>query len=842
MSLLWSLAMLVFAGDRSACAAEDPAVFYVSLEGDDHWSGRLPAPNAQRTDGPFRSLKRARDAVRAADAAQLRKVVLRGGTYYLPEPLHLGPEDSGTPEHPVVWTSYENETAILSGGRPISGWKRAEGGVWKASLPTDVVGRARIRQLRVGNEMQTLARHPNAVPDEPYSGGWLFARPKLNEAGAFGATVANIHTPGDWIEWQIDVPAARDYALWVYYGAYNEPFGRTDMAGRTTFQIDGGPDIPLQSLPDTGGWYSFAWSRCATLSLPAGVHVLRWTNRQGGGINFDAFALCDDPNWVPQGTDLAPPAEGCHLIVVQAEAWKAAQGREMTRDITYPASPDRLPFAEGDIPRGWDLTGADVMIFPAWGWVGGPIEIGGVNWDECFLTLTGQNVQQNVERGNRYYVRNVRQALDQPGEFYCDDQAGELLYIPKSPEFEKQEVVVPVLDRIIHIKGSPENDTWPEHIRFVGLDFKDTAYSPGLKSLYQDEDAAIWIEHAREIVIDGCTFSLLGGNGVNLCMNSTQCKVLGCKMTEMGGGGVIMTGDTATQPTNCVVAGCQMSFLGRIYKHVAGVYVTTGSGHRVAHNTITDVPRYAISFKSYGPNAFSHNNIAEFNEMLRTNLETNDTGAIETLGRDRQLSGNIIRYNLILDVVGMKHLPEGGLVSPFYTWGIYLDDYSSGTQVIGNIVARTYRGGYHNHLGWENVIENNIFVDGFLQQAEFNGGAEMRNNVFRRNIIVWSDPQAIYLRCSGWDRGVLRECDFNLLWWRAGDLAEQATAVSPEGTWPQWIAAGFDTHSNVADPLFADPQHDDYRLRPNSPAFELGFQPIPVEKIGVKGYRPEEWR
>jgi len=103
------------------------------------------------------------------------------------------------------------------------------------------------------------------VPGEPYTGGWLFARPKLNESGAFGSTVANIHTPGDWIEWEIEAPAAGEYALWVYYGALNEPFGRTDMAGRTTFQIDGGDDISLENLPDTGSWQAFRWSLSATL-------------------------------------------------------------------------------------------------------------------------------------------------------------------------------------------------------------------------------------------------------------------------------------------------------------------------------------------------------------------------------------------------------------------------------------------------------------------------------------------------------------------------------------------------------------------------------------------------
>jgi hypothetical protein len=56
--------------------------------------------------------------------------------------------------------------------------------------------------------------------------------------------------------------------------------------------------------------------------------------------------------------------------------------------------------------------------------------------------------------------------------------------------------------------------------------------------------------------------------------------------------------------------------------------------------------------------------------------------------------------------------------------------------------------------------------------------------------------------------------------------------LSPETSWEGWKRRGFDTHSVVADPLFVDPEKDDYRLRPDSPAFKLGFEPIPVEKIG----------
>ncbi len=41
------------------------------------------------------------------------------------------------------------------------------------------------------------------------------------------------------------------------------------------------------------------------------------------------------------------------------------------------------------------------------------------------------------------------------------------------------------------------------------------------------------------------------------------------------------------------------------------------------------------------------------------------------------------------------------------------------------------------------------------------------------------------------------------------------------------------------DPLFVSPAGLDFRLRPNSPAFQFGFKPIPFDRIGL--YR-DQWR
>lgn len=52
--------------------------------------------------------------------------------------------------------------------------------------------------------------------------------------------------------------------------------------------------------------------------------------------------------------------------------------------------------------------------------------------------------------------------------------------------------------------------------------------------------------------------------------------------------------------------------------------------------------------------------------------------------------------------------------------------------------------------------------------------------------------------------------------------------------WAAWQDAGWDKHSLVADPLFVDWKNDDWRLKPESPAFKLGFKAIPVEKMGIR--------
>jgi len=160
-------------GVRVADSGVD-SVFYVATRGRDSWSGRLPAPNNARSDGPFLTLARARDAVRELRSKRVFSgpvvVFVRGGRYELARPLVFTSEDSGTDEAPVTYAAYRHENPVLSGGRLIAGWKRtpgvgvsaARGHLWAAEIPAVREGRWYFRQLFVNGVRRQRARSPNS--------------------------------------------------------------------------------------------------------------------------------------------------------------------------------------------------------------------------------------------------------------------------------------------------------------------------------------------------------------------------------------------------------------------------------------------------------------------------------------------------------------------------------------------------------------------------------------------------------------------------------------------------------------------------------------------------------
>lgn len=500
-----------------------------------------------------------------------------------------------------------------------------------------------------------------------------------------------------------------------------------------------------------------------------------------------------------------------------------------------------LPIAPAQFPDWQNWEEAEVNVFMKYNYGNSILPVTSVDQENYRLLGNFTNQDYPVALGNRFFIENTREALDSPGEWYLDPKTGELLYWSTVPEFPNNiEIIAPRMDRLFVLQGNMENENFVEHLHFQGLTFTDTDYTLA-KNYFIPADAAIWLSTARHCRIKYCNFMRLGGYAVRIEQRSHKNYIVGNSMEQLGQGGVVLLDSKTTpQPFNNLIAYNDIHDCGKVYKHVAGVFARSSSGNRIAHNRIYRLPRYGISLKSEG--SYSHNNIVEYNEIVDTNLETSDTGAIETTGRDKQLSGNVIRFNFIRNVIGMGTTDSGQIVSPTFTWGIYLDAYSSGTEVYGNIVVDTVRGAVMIHGGKDNLVENNIFIDGEKNQIELkplkHDPQFMKNNTIRRNILVYNDPKAnILSRRKDWRRDLFREFNFNLYWHTGGlDIAKTENQITAKGNFAQWQAAGFDSNSLIADPLFVAPEKDDFRLKPNSPAFKLGFKSIPVERIGIKNF------
>ena len=129
LSSLALLSMGSFPAAAPAAGVEEN-VFFVSVNGNDSWSGRLSKPNAERTDGPFATLHAACRASRGLNAGQLRKIVVQAGQYFFDESLVLDGRDED-----LTIESAPGAKVYLFGGRKISGWKKDGEKFYSVTLP-----------------------------------------------------------------------------------------------------------------------------------------------------------------------------------------------------------------------------------------------------------------------------------------------------------------------------------------------------------------------------------------------------------------------------------------------------------------------------------------------------------------------------------------------------------------------------------------------------------------------------------------------------------------------------------------------------------------------------------
>jgi len=463
-----------------------------------------------------------------------------------------------------------------------------------------------------------------------------------------------------------------------------------------------------------------------------------------------------------------------------------------------------------------------------------------ISVSDSAMYFTGKGMQpwNQIDNKSLFFVENYRKALDSPGEWFLQ-RDGYLYYIPMAGEtIETTECVYPVSEKLLTIMGSEGKEV--ASVRFENVRFEVTAHQtpPHGDEPYQAAvyvDAAIMVDHANHIEFINCDIAHTGQHALWFRERVSNSSIIRSHLHDLGGGGVkigdyssrefIQTDQGETAGTHHItVHNNIIQHGGYVFPCAVGVIILHGSDNTVTHNDIADFRYSGVSVGwvwGYSPSPSKRNKI-EFNHIHHLGWgELSDMGGVYTLGASE---GTTVSNNVIHHIHSFSY---GG-------WGLYTDEGSYGITMENNLVYKCKNAGFHQHYGKENIIRNNIFAFNLLSQLQFTRVEEHLSFSFTNNIVYYNTGD-LYMN-MGKDAWLNAQTviDKNCFWDRRTKTPDFVGM-----SFSEWQKRGKDPHSIIADPLFVDPDHFDFRLSGKRVARKIGFKPFDYSKAGV--YGSDEW-
>lgn len=412
--------------------------------------------------------------------------------------------------------------------------------------------------------------------------------------------------------------------------------------------------------------------------------------------------------------------------------------------------------------------------------------------------------------------------------------------------------------------------------------------------IFDKGNAYLRLRGAEDCLIEQCHFRHGGGGGIRLDLHAQHNTVRNNTICHLGGTGIFL-GGYGLGRKDCnkqnQILNNHIHHIGEIFWMNSAVTLSQSGENRVAHNLIHDGPYSGLVITGYRPylyhnayreaikrgtlegvdyswayplsnaeacglrelrsirweetgefheftlDSFETGYLAEFNLMIpflhgRMNvIEYNEIhGVMQALGDGNGIylsdtgSGNVVRHNYIHDIPNV---------------GIRTDAHQRETVVTGNLIFRCGGGLaiYNNNHAYNNIVafpgcgetvDGTMGAEGIYLHTD---GGGFIDGIIQRNIwLLEGDSKPIYQvyqNVTTHDPSARMQVDYNLIWFI--DDRSKAAAILEESR-----KKGYETHSLVADPLFANPAEGDFRLAPNSPAItQLGFQPLEIDRMGL---------
>lgn len=447
-----------------------------------------------------------------------------------------------------------------------------------------------------------------------------------------------------------------------------------------------------------------------------------------------------------------------------------------------------------------------------------------------------------------YCLENVAETFGNPDEWYAED--GRIYYIPRDPSItpETVDAYIPRVFKLFEFRGEPGKPVRNVRVRGIGMGVTRGEYgSVGMGASGEGEpvkfasdaqavaqaDGSVSFAYAENCSVEDCRLENFGVHGIVIGNGCHGIRILRTLIRDGGAGGVKIVGGGVDSPGTertygNAVEDCRILSCGRRYFAACGVLMMHTFENTVAHNEIGYLYYTGVSVGwiwGYAPSVTRDNRIEKNHIHHLGDGMLSDMGGVYLLGNQ---PGTVVSGNVIHDVRSRNY---GG-------WALYTDEGSSFITLENNVCWNTSDNSYHQHYGSMNTVRNNIFAfsEGPMMRVS---RTEAHMSILFENNIVYSAGTPMFdisrnqiaqgtvssMRNLYFD--VTRPADPVMRRFGSGESAEELSLRDVQ-------AAGMEYESIVGDPLFADAENHDFRLKEGSPALKLGFRPIDTSDVGPR--------
>lgn len=631
-------------------------------------------------------------------------IFLNGGTYFLKEPINLGPEDSN-----LVIAGEATADVRISGGRMYDlKWEEVVNKInmilFTSSFNTsDLEPGTSNEYAKFAGKMANSSDCQKACEADTS----CFAFTWFNEFGEDFASLCYFRTDGLWVPAK-EFSATSGKKLRILKANLSSqnptPFSSFFMNGRRAVRArypDGNPETigmhtnPTGYVPSAESWLPPVQKPPAKeihISSPIRANTDFPTFQIGIGGPVDVF----DPPKSYWGTKNPVGGGGATFTLPSG--------------LRYSADEDF-------VDREWAHPETGVLhtfMCQYWGnWI---FAIEDRNSSEREITFSRGGFQEarGCSIGREWFIENIFEELDAPNEYFYNETEQQLYWYPNGTTFPTSGVATN-LHRLFNIRGTMDDPVY--NITFVNLTFTHT--EPTYLEPYEvpsggdytiHRGGAVFAEGIDGFTVQQCLFDSPGGNGLfmsnymrNAVVENNIFKFVGDYAIAAVGSSKLMDGTSGEQPRGTKIVGNLIHDFGLFGKQTAAYMQSMSCQTEVTGNVFFNGPRSGINFND----GFGGGNVVQENLGFNVVRETGDHGFFNSWDRQPYLTK--VKDGVTPSLIpATSYLTKNFIINNYHS--TFPIDHDDGTGYYYDSLNFLVYGGYKSYLGHSQTAVHNIYV------------------------------------------------------------------------------------------------------------------------------------